>query len=404
MSKVYNNLTVLEASKQRIAFLFDEFEHIYCSVSGGKDSTVLFYLVYEEAKKRNRLPLDVLFIDWEAQYQHTIDNITTIFSNPGINPIWICLPLSTDNGSSWFEPTWTCWEPGKRNKWVRSFPDHPGVITDYQYFDFYRYAMSFEDFVKGFADWYATKQNADKVATLLGVRASESFHRHLHIKARKNKIKYKGHQWLNKMKAQTQNVYNAYVIYDWEIPDVWKFIGINQLPYNRVYDLMYQHGRSINDMRVCEPFGYEARAGIQYYQEIEPETWARMVDRVDGLNTGSIYGKESLYGYQNKLPKPDNMTWKEYSYTLLNSMPEPVRSHYERRINVFVKWFQKNLHWDDLKEEDDIKKELAKKGGSWRMIARTLIKNDLFCEGLSFQVNKNEFEKIARLKDKYLDL
>ena len=34
--------------------MFDNFDRIYCSVSGGKDSTVMFHLVMDEAIKRKR--------------------------------------------------------------------------------------------------------------------------------------------------------------------------------------------------------------------------------------------------------------------------------------------------------------------------------------------------------------
>ena len=53
-TKVYNNKTVLEASKERISLTFDNFEKIYISFSGGKDSSVMTHLVLAEAKKRNR--------------------------------------------------------------------------------------------------------------------------------------------------------------------------------------------------------------------------------------------------------------------------------------------------------------------------------------------------------------
>ena len=53
--KIYNNNeTVLEAARNRMSFLFDNFEEINVSVSSGKDSTVLYHLALSEAIKRNR--------------------------------------------------------------------------------------------------------------------------------------------------------------------------------------------------------------------------------------------------------------------------------------------------------------------------------------------------------------
>lgn len=56
-------------------------------------------------------------------------------------------PLTTVNGVSQFQPEWICWEPGV--EWVRQPPDD--AITDMSYFPFYRYAMTFEEFVPAFS-------------------------------------------------------------------------------------------------------------------------------------------------------------------------------------------------------------------------------------------------------------
>ncbi len=73
-TKIYNNKTVLEASKDRISSIFDHFEKIYISFSGGKDSSVMTHLVLDEAKKRNK-KVGFLIIDLEAQYNDTIYHI-----------------------------------------------------------------------------------------------------------------------------------------------------------------------------------------------------------------------------------------------------------------------------------------------------------------------------------------
>lgn len=53
--KKYNKKqNVLEASKDRISKIFDDFNKIYVSFSGGKDSTVMLHLVMEEAIKKKK--------------------------------------------------------------------------------------------------------------------------------------------------------------------------------------------------------------------------------------------------------------------------------------------------------------------------------------------------------------
>lgn len=53
---------VLNAAQKRIEWLFDTFEQITLSFSGGKDSTVLFHLVAAEARRRHR-KFNVMFLD-----------------------------------------------------------------------------------------------------------------------------------------------------------------------------------------------------------------------------------------------------------------------------------------------------------------------------------------------------
>ena len=65
MPKIGLGIDVLTAAKERISWTFDNFENIYCSFSGGKDSTVMTHLICEEARKRNR-KIGLFFLDWEG--------------------------------------------------------------------------------------------------------------------------------------------------------------------------------------------------------------------------------------------------------------------------------------------------------------------------------------------------
>ena len=67
IKQMYSNKNVLEVSKERISFLFDNFKNICVSISGGKDSTVLAYLTLKEAVKSQVLTLryiEGILINW----------------------------------------------------------------------------------------------------------------------------------------------------------------------------------------------------------------------------------------------------------------------------------------------------------------------------------------------------
>ena len=60
--KKYQTVNVLDAARSRIKYAFDNFERVYISFSGGKDSSVMFHLVMAEAIERKRT-VGVLLID-----------------------------------------------------------------------------------------------------------------------------------------------------------------------------------------------------------------------------------------------------------------------------------------------------------------------------------------------------
>ena len=121
--KKYIDKSVLEASRERISESFDMFDTVYVSLSGGKDSTVMFHLVMEEAIKRDR-QVGVLIIDLEAQYQDTIKHLHELVTKykKYIDLHWVCAELLLRNAVSNFEPKWTCWDESKKDIWVRDKP------------------------------------------------------------------------------------------------------------------------------------------------------------------------------------------------------------------------------------------------------------------------------------------
>jgi predicted phosphoadenosine phosphosulfate sulfurtransferase len=405
--KTYLAVDVRTAAEGRVSKLLARFAHVCVSFSGGKDSTALLHLAATAAAAQGRT-VDVLFVDWEAQYTATIEHCAEMLTTgrPGIGRVfWVALPISTSNETSFHEPMWTAWDEAKREVWVRPRPEFDCVIGDPAAFPFYRYGMLFEEFVPAFNEWYAAAHGP--TAYLIGIRADESLNRF-------RAVKKQGHKGVRKRYADadgeitwstqvTADSFNFYPLYDWRVEDVWTYLGDEGAPYNHIYDAMHLAGMSVHEMRICEPYSLEARRHLDKFHYLEPETWARVVERVAGANFGAKAGRSELFAF-GRIEKPAGMTWKEYAALLLDSLPPDLQAHYRRRIDVFVGWFQKHLGWDDLKEESDPKLEAKKLGGSWRMVCRTLLRNDYFCSHLSFSVNKQEYEKAQALREKYRDL
>lgn len=426
--KNYQKKNVYEAAKERISFIFDEFNNILVSFSGGKDSGVVLNMSIDEARKRGRR-IGVIFIDLEAWYKKSIEFIERMIDNnlDVLEPYWVCLPMKSDNSLSYFEPYWIWWERGKENIWVRQMPNKDYVINlDNHSFDFYRENMTFEEFVKYIGNWYG---NGERTACLLGIRTDESLNRFRAIVM--DKGMYKGKRYSTLVMNET---YNFYPIYDWNVEDIWTYNGKFDKDYNKLYDLFYRAGVSIHKMRVDEPFGDTCKAGLNMFKVIEPETWARVANRVSGANMGALYNHSKLMNTNYTLPK--GHTWKSFTEFLLDTLPKETADAYRVKFYKFAKYWKDvgcgltekeisiledkyrnsiiNTHrFNNRGKRDkevilfkDIVDEIPELDGrcellTWKRMAMCIIKNDYLCRGLNFSITKDLTSRQTELVNKY---
>ena len=73
--KEFIDQDVYSKAIERINYLYDSFDKVVVSFSGGKDSTAVLNCTLEVAKERNQLPLEVVFFDEEAIHPTTIDYV-----------------------------------------------------------------------------------------------------------------------------------------------------------------------------------------------------------------------------------------------------------------------------------------------------------------------------------------
>ena len=80
MKREYLEQDVYQALQERLRFLFEEFENIYLSFSGGKDSGLLLNLVLDFQKKYYpERKIGVFHQDFEAQYTKTSEYVERTF-------------------------------------------------------------------------------------------------------------------------------------------------------------------------------------------------------------------------------------------------------------------------------------------------------------------------------------
>jgi predicted phosphoadenosine phosphosulfate sulfurtransferase len=115
--KMFLKENVFDSALDRIRYLFDEFPNIVVAFSGGKDSTVCLNLALMVAREKNRLPLNVMFIDQEAEWDTVISYIRDVMNNPEIKPYWFQMPIKIFNSTSTIQSWLYCWAEGE--EWIR---------------------------------------------------------------------------------------------------------------------------------------------------------------------------------------------------------------------------------------------------------------------------------------------
>ncbi|MCM8900595.1 phosphoadenosine phosphosulfate reductase family protein [Caldicoprobacter algeriensis] len=324
LKQVYTDKNVLEAARERIAYIFDEFEDIVVSVSGGKDSTVLAHLALTEAHKRNR-KIGIFFLDEEVVYESTVKQIEYILSLYPENtiPLWVQIEFHLTNATSLNESQLICWEAGKHKIWMRS--KKPFAI---QHKPWDPATETIRDKVKGFG-FYDALENFQRyksgAAFLIGLRATESPNR---WRAVTKNPGYKNIFWSTKK----ENTYNFYPLYDWNYHDVWKYIYDHKLQYSKIYDYMWKKGMPMNEIRVSSLIHEKSFKALVELPEFEPKTYDKLLKRIKGISIGNLYGKDNKLLRCRKLPK-NFKNWMEYRDFLLETYPDPEKKAiFERRF------------------------------------------------------------------------
>ena len=306
---------VLVAVKKRISLLFDNYDNIQLAFSGGKDSTVLFHLVNEEAKKRDRKFI-LYFQDQEAEYQGTIDLVEWAMSQPNVIPQWYQVPIFMTNAASHQQLFLWAWGDGE--SWVRE--KNPLAIQklDKKYPKrFYKFNL-----------WVAQQNRKNfegSFVSIIGLRAEESPDRRFVMFGEDSEL-----FWLRRKTEP----HKAYPIIDWSYTDVWKYLVENNLKYNKVYDKMYMLGGNLRYFRVSNLVHEKAFRCLTDLQELEPETYDKLEQRLKGVHTAAMYGKENLMYSIKELPSQFK-TWKEYKDFLLSSIHPDLKRIFDYQWSRF---------------------------------------------------------------------
>ena len=338
MKKIYLSEDVYDAALNRMRWLFDEFKNVVISSSGGKDSTIIMHLALKVAEEKNRLPIKMVFLDQEAEWQSTIDYLRKAMADPRIEPVWIQCPFKLFNTTSIKEPWLMCWKEG--DKWMRE--KEPYAIKDNVFG-----TDRFRDVFTHVLDYLHPDEPA---CFLAGVRAEESPRRAIAMTA---DLTYK-HITYGKQLNKKKDHYTFYPIYDWSLSDVWKAISCHKWTYNTLYDKLYRFGIAPKDMRVSNLHHETAVHNLFFLHEIEPETWDKLTNRLAGIHTTKHIKKEEMMNVAS-LPYMFR-DWPEYR----DYLTDKLISIEHNRLKFHRKWHRMSMLYDEIAKPEEMYKKQIK--------------------------------------------
>lgn len=332
-------IDVVTAAKQRIIDTFKRKRVVWLSFSGGKDSLVLASIVMEllqEGKIDKRL-LRVLFIDEEAMYEDCIrivKNWRMKFMEQGVPFDWYCLPVKHFNclNTMTDEETFICWDPAKRDVWVREMP---------------KFAIKDDDWLIPYKDNYqsfcARKAKAYNYITMHGVRVAESIQRRKNIANRKN-----------------DDV--VMPIYDMTDKDIWLYIRKYNVEIPDAYENLYRVGTPTNKLRISQFFSIDTAKSLVSLGEMYPDLMERVTRREPNAYLCAMYWDTEMFGRTtaNRRKLEEGLEEKDYRKLAMDI----IRSEHPEHPDIVKKLKPHILKAPSIDNSD------------WKMIYQVLLTGD----------------------------
>jgi predicted phosphoadenosine phosphosulfate sulfurtransferase len=435
--KNYNhNKNVHDAANERIDYIFKNFERVYVSFSGGKDSGVMLNLCIDYLRKNPRSEkMGIMILDNEANYELSSTFMHKILTDnlDILDVYWCCLPITLPCTVSAYHTEWQCWGVRDEKRWIRPLPKAPYIvhINNHPFKSFFEEDMNYDEFWDGFGTWYSQGKSC---ACLIGIRADESLNRFRAI-MNEQKTTVGGHAWTKQKRPQDPNTFNCYPIYDWKTQDVWVANGIFEWEYNKLYDIFWKAGLTIAQMRVASPFMSESKSSLNLYRVIDPHVWSTLCARVHGANFIATYGKQISY---NSFKLPEGHTWKSFVKFLLNTLPIEVAENFRRRFHQSILYWGRvggtmsdqtlaqleaagieyktngatphggktkmRIRIQSYPDHTDMLTAHNAEVCSWKRLAITILKNDHTCKYIGLSPTKEQAIRQRQIMEKYKDL
>ena len=249
----------IKVAVERYRLLFELYDEVVVSISGGKDSTCILELGRMAAAAAGRR-VQAAFWDQEIQYPETVAYLARLQSAGAIDLTWYCVPIRSGNAWDTADPHWYPWAPEAREVWARAVPAGANTVGPVGY----RPQTVEERLSLGEKIHHIAHARLPRTyCETLGRRTEESPVR----KAMGKAIGW--HQAPNL--AKRRYAAKAYPILEWTTREVWQFIRDYELDWNRAYLRMWQGGLSAHQSRIGQWFGEEPSIALHLMRKLAPE-------------------------------------------------------------------------------------------------------------------------------------
>lgn len=327
-------MNVVEAAYTRIAKLYEKYDKIIVGFSGGKDCTALLKICIDVARQKNRLPVDVFFLDQEVEYPDTIEFVRRIMYLKEVKPHWLqvyfkeswCLRASGDGFLKIYDPS-------QKDNWI--FEKDPIAIQE---LPFRPTSIRFGALLTEYIEYLANNTYKGlNICTTDGITMFESLNRRKMTRAKKS---FSGVSWCKRRGS----VMGYSPLFDWRDLDVFKFLIDTNTPYNRIYDKLFKVHKDTQKLRVSSLIHETAINSIDNIRELTSESYIkRLYDRCPEIV--SKYQEKNNYYFNDTVQMIVDMLYngnkEKYLFAVMDDLLQEeaknsIKSIYKKAKRVVV--------------------------------------------------------------------
>lgn len=291
-SVVFLDANVLEQAKTRIRYTYENWDDVWLSFSGGKDSLAVLWLMRDvlDDMGLHDTKVKAFFRDEEVIPETVINFVRSFIENPELSDRfdvrYFAVPMKSHLfmlGEPW---PYVQWDEGR--EWMRDKP--PYAITKIHESN----APLDQHEMNGRT--MHTLGVTGKIAILNGLRADESIMRFRSCTAKKGL-----YNWVMGSSAKEKNISLCKPIFDWGITDIFKYFSERGITYASIYDVQNYSGESL---RVSTPLHDRSYSSLVLLRQTDPQFYEQILTIWPEVATQERYYKHiDRFGIIDSYPK-----------------------------------------------------------------------------------------------------